>query len=121
MRVNNLSSAQQNSIQNIKLQNNHQTALQTTDKPISVEYNKNLLGAKNYTPLLNLSFKGINKTQLAFGSALQDALYQVQPVLPKVLASGITNLSVSEGEPTQAANHHEEIQKRFLIHTVSLL
>lgn len=113
MRVNNLSSAQQNSIQNIKLQNNHQTALQTADKPIPVEYNRNLLGVKNYTPLLNLSFKGINKTQIAFGSALQDALYQVQPVLPKVLASGITNLSVSEGEPTQAANHHEEIQKRF--------
>jgi len=88
---------------------------ETTKTNFNQSYTTNLdiklPDSRFYLPLIK--FKGLNNSQIMFGSALEEARKTYKPVLPSVLAAGIMNVSSSQGNLVQAAYDVDFIKNEF--------
>jgi len=64
-----------------------------------------------YLPLIK--FKGLNHSQIMFGSALEEARKTYKPVLPSVLAAGIMNVSPEKGSVVHAAQDEDFLKAQL--------
>lgn len=83
----------------------------TANQSIATNLSSKLPDSKFYLPLI--MFKGLNSSQIAFGSALTEARKEYQPPLPAIYENGINGVQKKDGKQTKAAGNAKDIEALF--------